>query len=163
MNGGANGDIRIVHLLDAPAALPILVKWFIGEWTPWYGPAGDGDAQADLAACAARDALPLCLVVLNEGSELLGTASLRPESVGSELGVGPWLAAFLVGENERRRGVGTALVAAIEGEARRLGYEAIYTSTDSADGIVRRLGWQPFGASESLRGPVAVYRQDLAR
>ena len=154
-------DLGIVHLLEAPGAVDTLAEWFADEWAPWYGPGGEGDAEGDLAACRSRDALPICLVALSESGDVLGTASLRSESVGSELGVGPWLAAVLVPREHQGQGVGTALVAAIEAEARRLGFECLYTSTSTAEGLLKRRGWEAFGASQSLRGPVAVYRRRL--
>ena len=150
---------RIVHLLEAPDVLRALVRRFVEEWAPWYGP---DDAEDDLTACRSQSELPLCLVVLGERGEVLGTAALKSESVGSEPGVGPWLAAVLVNKDHRGEGIGTALVEAIEKEAGRLGFEAIYTSTNAAAGIMARRQWQTFGASDSLRGPVTVYRKQLA-
>lgn len=152
---------RIAHLIDAPEAAPTLAQWFVDEWTPWYGPEGPGDAEADLAACHGRDVLPICLVALDTDSGVLGTAALKSESVGSETGAGPWLAALLVGRDHRGRGVATALVEAIENEARRLGYEWIYTSTDAAEDIMERRGWQVNGTTQSLRGPITIYRRYL--
>lgn len=158
MNGAS---IRIAHLKDFPGHLPILEQWFIKEWTPWYGPNGAGDARADLQACSGKDTLPICLVALDEGGDLLGTAALKSDSVGSELGVGPWLAAFLVAPEHRGKGVGTALVEAIETEAAHLGFEYIYISTDSAQHILERRGWEKFGRTQSLRGALSVYRCTL--
>jgi len=100
--------MRIVHLLEVPEVVPTLVRWFIEEWGPWYGPDGPGDAHADLAACGSRDALPICLVAFGMDGELLGTAALKCESVSSEIGAGPWLAVVLVGANHQGKGVGTA-------------------------------------------------------
>lgn len=154
-------ELRIVHLLDVPDAAPVLTRWFVAEWGPWYGPGGAGDAGADLAACRSRDELPLCLVALNPDDTVLGTAALKAVSAGAELGVGPWLAAFLVGPDFRGCGVGTALVAGIEDEARRLGLDAIYVSAGAAESILVRRGWQEFGSTETLRGPVTVYRRGL--
>ncbi len=151
-------NIRIVHLVDVPGAAAVLARWFVDEWTPWYGPDGAGDAEADLAECRSRDELPICLVALDAEDAVLGTAALKYESVGSELGVGPWLAAVLVGAAHRGQGVATALVAAVEDQARRLGFAAIHTSTDGAAGIMERRGWRAFGATRSLRGLVTVYR-----
>ena len=152
---------RIVHLIEAPEAAVTLARWFVDEWTPYYGPDGPGDAARDLAACDSRDALPICLVALDADGTVLGTATLKTESVGSELGVGPWLGGLLVGPAHRGRGVGTALVAAIEAEARRLGVPALYTSTDTAEAMLERRGWTRFGRADSLRGETAVYRKDL--
>ena len=97
--------------------------------------------------------------VLNTNGDVLGTAALKTESVGDETGAGPWLAALLVGKDHRGRGVGTALVEAIEQEARRLGFASIYTSTELAAATMERRGWQAIGSTQSLRGPVAVYRR----
>lgn len=154
--------LRIVHLIDAPDAVPVLARWFVEAWSPWYGPGGPGNAERDLAACRSRDALPVCLVAMTTDREVLGTAALKADSIGSELGDGPWLAAMLVNERRRGKGVGTALVEAIEAEARRLGYHSICTSTDTAKSIVERRGWRAIGVAGSLRGSVTVYRKLLA-
>ena len=151
-------ELSFAHLCDVPEMLPVLEQWFVQEWEPWYGPNGQGDAKADLAACAHRDTLPICLVALDADRAVLGTASLKAGSVGDELGVGPWLAAVLVAEEHQGKGIGTALVQAIEEEATRMGFDAIYTSTDTAKNIMERRGWTPFGETQSLRGPLTVYR-----
>ena len=152
------GNMRIIHLVDMPEALPTLAEWFVSEWEPWYGPAGEGDALADLAACRSGVAIPLCLVAVDDGDQVMGTASLKSESVGSEHYLGPWLAALLVKAELPGKGVGSALVAAIENEARRLGLSEIFCSADASAGILERRGWQSVAKTESLRGPISVYR-----
>lgn len=156
---------RIEHLCDAPGAAPgaapTLAAWFIAEWEPWYGSGGDAAAAADLAACASRDALPICLVALDDGDVPLGTVALKQESAGSETGQGPWLAALLVDPARRREGIATALIATLEDEARRLGFAAIYTSTDTAASLMQRRGWTEVGTTDTLRGRVAIFRRDL--
>ncbi len=153
-------SISMVHLCDHPELLSGLDAWFVHEWAPWYGPDGDGDAKADLAAFRTRDALPICLVALDARQNVVGTAALKADSVGSELGVGPWLAAVLVADDHREQGIGTALVGAIEREAERLGFDTIYTSTDTAGRIMERRGWTPIAETQSLTGPLVVYRWD---
>lgn len=148
----------IALLADRPDLIPTLTDWFVAEWAPHYGAGGPGDAASDLRGCLNRDSLPVAAVALDADDALLGTAALKEESVGSELGVGPWLAAFLVAPEHRGQGVGTALVAAIEGEAARLGFAELYTATDTAQGLLKRRGWRLFGNTESLRGPLKVYR-----
>ena len=153
--------MKILHLCDVPEAVPVLAAWFVEEWMPYYGPDGPGDALADLEACTQKDALPVCLVALDEGGEVLGTAALKEDSVGSDVAGGPWLAAFLVGQAHRSRGVGTALIGAIEDVAKDLEFDAVYTSTDSASGIVEKRGWRKIGKASSLKGRVDVYRRAL--
>lgn len=153
--------MKICHLIDVPQAVPVLAAWFVEEWRPYYGPDGPGDAEDDLRACMRKDALPICLVALDDQGDVLGTAALKHVSVGSDVADGPWLAAFLVGQAHRDRGVGTALVGAIEDAARDLGFDSVYTSTDGAGGIVERCGWRLVGDTQSLRGEVGVYCKTL--
>ncbi|MBF0370830.1 MAG: GNAT family N-acetyltransferase [Magnetococcales bacterium] len=154
-----SSDIQIIHLCDIPWAANILAKWFMEEWRPWYGPNGKGDAQSDLASCCDKDRLPICIVALSsETEEVLGTAALKTESTGSELGVGPWLGALLVSKEYRGRGIGSSLIKSIEMEALRLGFSSIYSSMDSTASILDRRRWQKFSQAESLRGKVVVYR-----
>ncbi len=156
-------NLRIVHLVDFPQAIPVLTRWFIKEWEPFYGPGGPGDAKADLAACCRRDELPIGLVALGMDNDVLGTAALKSSSVGGELGVGPWLAALLVGKDHRGRGVGRGLVNAIVGEAGRLGFDAIYTSSELDGSIMAGRGWQAFGSTQSLKGPITVFRRGVGQ
>ena len=156
-------SLRIVHLVDFPEAIPDLTRWFIEEWEPYYGSEGPGDAKADLAACCRRDELPIGLVALDMDDDVLGTAALKSSSVGDELGVGPWLAALVVGKDHRGRGVGRALVNAIEEEASRLGFDAIYTSSELDERVMAGRGWQAIGATQSLKGPITVYRREVGR
>lgn len=151
----------IVFLADAPSAAPMLADWFLSEWQPYYGTDGTGDATEDLAACMRRDALPLALVALDAEGRPLGTAALKTESAGSELGLSPWLAAVLVGPPHRGRGIGSALVTAIEGEARRLGHPMLYTSTDTMSGLLQRRGWRAINGTDTLRGRATIYRLEL--
>jgi predicted N-acetyltransferase YhbS len=157
----ATTDIRIIPLADAIETIPVLERWFIAEWAPYYGPEGMGNSLDDLMACCNRHELPLALVALDGKGNVLGTAALKDESVGSKAGQSPWLAAFLVGPKHRRRGVGTRLVAAIEQQARRLDFDALYVSTDAAENIVKNRGWSPLDTVPSLRGPITVYRLDM--
>ncbi len=130
---------------------------------PYYGPDGPGDAEKDLHESCNRDDLPVALVALDNDGTVLGTAALKRESVGSELGLGPWLAAFYVPIEHRKRGIGSALVEAIENKARNFGFESIFVSTDAAENIIRRRGWTLLEKpAESLRGPVAVYKLRLS-
>ncbi|MCG8557895.1 MAG: GNAT family N-acetyltransferase [Proteobacteria bacterium] len=149
-------DIRIRYLADTQDALATLVDWFVDEWRPYYGSDGPGNAEADLRESMNRDALPICLVAATDAGDIAGCISLKSESI-SHPELTPWGAAFLVAPTYRRQGIGTMLVAALEKEARRLGFSQLYMSTDAATRIVERRGWRAFDTTESLRGTITVY------
>ncbi len=157
----APSALRLRHLTDVPDAVPVLVRWFVEEWEPYYGPDGPGDAEVDLRAAKTRDDLPICLVAVDDGGDVLGTAALKANSIPSHAHLTPWLGAVLVAPAHRRTGVGTALIGGIEEEARRLGFERIYVATDTAVAIIERRGWRMFDEAPTLRGVVGVYRLEL--
>ena len=156
-------DIKTLHLFERPEFTSTLVHWFMDEWEPYYGRTGPGNAKKDLEACAGLDTLPICLIALDERDRLLGTIALKETSVGSELDVGPWLAALLVDLQYQGRGVGPVLIEAIASEAARLGFKKIYTSGQPDDAVFQSQGWSPYGETESLRGPLIVYERVLDR
>lgn len=154
--------LKVVLLADRPALGRVLGRWFVDAWPCWYGPDGPGDPHADITAACQRDALPLCVIAMDADDTPLGTATLKTDSLGSDLGVGPWLAAWLVHPAHRRLGIGTALVRAIEAQAARLGFDAVYITTGLAGGMLRRRGWEPFGVAQAPDGPIPVHRRRLA-
>jgi len=147
----------ICHLAEVLEVLPVLVRWFVEEWGDYYGPGGPGDAEADLKAASYRDRLPVGLVAVDDNRQPLGTVALKAESVPSHRHLSPWLAALLVAPEHRQKGIGAALIAALEDEARRLGFEHLYTATDTASGLIERRGWRAFDQAPTLRGTVPVY------
>jgi GNAT superfamily N-acetyltransferase len=153
--------MKIIPLVNFPEAIPTLTKLFVKTWGPYYGPAGPGDADTDLRGCLNRDSLPLALVAIDDHGQVLGTAALKTESVETHRHLSPWLAAVVVRMAARRNGVATALVAAIEHEAHRLGHDALYTGTLCLSGLMRRRGWEGVDEAPSLRGAMTVYRLDL--
>lgn len=155
---GAGGIFRLDLLANLPEAIDVLERMFVAEWEPWYGPGGKGNARADLTASLNRNELPLCMIALTPDNEILGTASLKSDSVGSEHGAGPWLSALLVRSGHRGNRIGTSLVEAIEIEAVRLGHSHIFASTDTARNLLERRGWQPFGTTNSLKGPLVSFK-----
>lgn len=152
-------DVNIGLLADHLDVIPTLVTWFEDEWEPYYGPSGPGDAEGDVTASANRASLPICLVAF-VGDELVGTIALKDASI-SHPELKPWGAAMLVRSAWRRRGVGTALVEALEKLARDLGYPKLYMSTDAANSIVESRGWKAFDSADSLRGTITVYEFSL--
>ena len=156
----------IVPLEDAPGALEPLVRRYEAEWTGYYGREGPGDAEADLRAClaAGADALPRCLVAVDGAGGPLGTAALKADGLGSDHFEGPWLAALLVIPAHRRHGIGRGLIAAVEGEARRLGFAGVSVATEprTLGRMLLPRAWRPLGRIDSADGMQTVYRKELA-
>ncbi len=152
--------VRVDSLCDRLELIPELAHWFEAEWTPYYGPDGPGagTAEQDLRRCCNRDALPLALVALDDGGRLAGTAALKTDSLDTHPQLGPWLAALVATSAEAE----AALVQAIEVEARRLGFDTVYTGMDEESAVLRQRGWSVIGRSSSLRGPIAVFEKTLA-
>ncbi len=124
-----------------PEALPVLRQWFEEEWASYYGPDGPGDAQRDLMAYANRGSLPVGVVAFRDGV-LCGIAALKADSIASHRHLAPWAAAGLVKASERGQGIGAQLLAALEQEARNLGFDQIYCGTSTAESLLTRCGWQ---------------------
>ncbi|NNE84517.1 MAG: GNAT family N-acetyltransferase [Alphaproteobacteria bacterium] len=144
------------------AAIPVLAELFVEAWGPYYGPAGPGDAEHDLRSCCNRDEMPLALVALDTTQNILGTAALKPHSLETHRHLNPWLAAMLVAPDQRGKGIASALITAIEDEARRLGFASLYSDTASGSALLERQGWQKLEADiQTLREPATLYCLDL--
>ena len=161
--------VSIELLADHPEILEDLERWFVEEWEPYYGVEGPGDARTDLLECCRRDELPLALVAFDDGV-VCGTAALRRRSVSTHEHLTPWLAAVLVRPEYRGRGIGEALVEAIEGRAREFGFHELYVGTSVPEASERRggdpefylkRGWKLIDSSPYFAGDVAILRRSL--
>jgi GNAT superfamily N-acetyltransferase len=152
--------LRVEWLADHPEVLPILREWFETEWEAYYGPAGPGNAQQDLAAYASRCALPIGVIAFWE-NQLCGVAALKPASIATHSHLAPWAAAGLVSPPYRRRGIGTTLVRALEDLARHLGYARIYCGTSTASRLLKRRGWHIMDRVTDDGENVAIYQKTL--
>jgi GNAT superfamily N-acetyltransferase len=154
-------DIRIAPLAAHPEVLPVLAAWFQVEWPAWYGPGGPGDAEQDLRDFANRGSLPVGVVAFREG-RLCGVAALKAQSIASHAQLSPWAAAGLVEPTLRQRGIGAALLAALEAEARALGYPSIYCATSTAASLLERAGWSLLETVQHDGQALGLYRKALA-
>jgi len=153
-------EVLIEPLALHPEVLPVLQQWFETEWSSYYGPGGPGDAQRDLQAYANRGSLPVGVVAFREG-RVCGIAALKAESIASHRHLSPWAAAGLVAPSERGQGIGARLIAALEQEARSLGFQSIYCGTSTAESLLVRCGWQLHERILHEGEPLGIYRKDL--
>lgn len=103
------------------------------------------------ARTADEDAAGLRLLLAGDGFETALVARIGDASVGTCLLVRhelepahdftPWLAGLVVDDAHRGRGIGRALVAAIEAHAASIGVERLYLYTWEARDFYAGLGW----------------------
>jgi GNAT superfamily N-acetyltransferase len=127
-------------------------------WREW-GYSSVGRCADDLARCE-TESLPIRLVAV-AGNVAVGIVNLIESNLPTHTHLRPWLAGLYVWPQERRRGVGTALCAALEGEARRLELDHLYLYTESAEGFYRRLGWSTVETAEWEGEPIAIMVKHL--
>lgn len=152
--------IRIAPLNSDPDTINTLVRMYLEQWPDWYGPDGPGDGRGDLESCLGEaDALPSCLVAYEVSGQVLGSVCLRWNSPGSDRHPGAWMTGLLVEGKYRNAGVGTALVAAAEKEARRLEFSDLHASTSSAGRLLMRRAWREIDETTSSDVQLKIYRK----
>ena len=138
---GPREPFRIEHLADHPDAIPTIARWHFDQWGRKSPTRNVASATARLRGHLRRDATPLTLVAL-QGGLVVGSAALvcqdmkdaRPE-------LSPWLADVFVDPARRRRGVASALVAALVAKARALGIETLHLYTPDQERLYARHGF----------------------
>ena len=139
MNG-----IQISYLIDHPEYIPQLGQWLFEQWGSILGEETPAARIEKLKRHLNRDTLPIAWVAHANG-QVLGTAALRVHDLEDRQDLTPWLGGVLVGTQFRCRGIGEALCAAVEGEARSRGIETLYLFTLDLEAWYSRLGWRVLG------------------
>jgi predicted N-acetyltransferase YhbS len=133
--------LQIVPLVEHPELIDQVAAWGFAEW----GHLNPGQTlQSRTAWIRERmniDRVPIVLVARDDAGPMVGTASLLFDDLEGDPR-NPWLASVFVPAEQRGKGVASALVAAIEDAARRLGYPMLYLFTTSAARLYARLGWR---------------------
>ncbi len=155
-------DWPIRPLRDCPEAARALVAAFEAEWPNWYGPGGQGDAAADLAAYANPEgALPVGVVALGPDGAPIGIAVLKAAFTPEFAHLSPWASAGWVRPDLRRRGLGALLLQALEAEGRRLGCTHLYCATTTAVTLLEREGWTAHAQTVHDGGLIGIYQRAL--
>lgn len=98
--------------------------------------------QVELAAFVRRGGTHEAAVVAEVDGRLAGCCLLAPREIDQQHEVGPWLAGLIVEPGLRRRGIGAALVRAVENEARRRAVSRLFLYTSTAQAFYAALGWR---------------------
>jgi len=136
--------VRISYLIEHPEYIPQLAQWLFEEWDSILGEKIPEARIKKLQAHLNRDKLPIAWVA-HESRRPLGTAALRVHDIEGREDLTPWLGGVFVGPQFRRRGIGAALCARVEDEARSRGIQTLYLFTLDKQEWYSRLGWTLFG------------------
>lgn len=123
----------------------------------WHRPRPSEDALFDINSFCNRDKLPICLVAMKRGL-FVGSVVLRQKS-GSHHHLGPWVTSLFVIREERRKGIGTKLIEAVENLSANLGFSKIYSRSATAVDFFRKIDWISFDRIEESN--LTIFIRDL--
>ena len=136
--------VRISYLIEHPEHIPQLAQWVFEQWGSIIGEKTPETRIKNLQAHMNRDKLPIAWVAHASG-QLLGCAALRVDELEGREDLTPWLGGVFVGSHFRRQGIGAALCATVEDEARSRGIQTLYLFTLDKQAWYSRLGWTVLG------------------
>ena len=146
-------NVRIVHLFEQPEHLRLVAGWIWGEfWRDKPGVTVDTLA-ARLGEARDPDRVPLSLLAVEDGAPV-GTVNLVHSDSETRPDLHPWLAALVVAPAARGRGIGSALVRALNAHAARLGFAELFLGTD-IPAFYARLGAERV---QTVRGELCIMR-----
>ena len=134
---------QISCLADYPEHLPQLAMWQFEEWDSILGEKSIEPRITKLKTHLNRDRLPIAWIAHSNG-QLLGSAALRIHDIDGWENLSPWLGGVIVGSEFRRRGIGAALCATVEENARSFGIRTLYLFTLDKQPWYSRMGWKVF-------------------
>jgi predicted N-acetyltransferase YhbS len=133
--------VRVEPLLAHPQHVPFVARLVYREF--WHGVSGGLSEEYLSRAFGGRTEPGRVLKsrVALEGDEPLGCVHLIDHDDHTLPDLYPWLAALVVIPGRRGLGIGSALVRALLGDARGMGFQRVWLGTDGP-GFYERLGAQ---------------------
>src|SRR5947208_16411748 len=144
--------VRISYLIEHPEYIPQLAQWLFEHWGSILGEETPGARIKKLKAHMNRDKLPIAWVAHANG-QLLGTAALRARDLQGRDDLNPWLGGVFVGPHGGRRGIGAALCATVEDEARSRERQTLHMFMLVTQAWYSRLGWPVLRARVGQQPP----------
>jgi GNAT superfamily N-acetyltransferase len=102
--------------------------------------------------------MPVVLVA-HERDGPVGTIALRAWFADEPMPETPWVRQLYVFPRHRGRGVGSALIHAIEQRAAALGFARLYVATTRIEPFLTSRGWEVFRRIEHAGEPMAWLRK----
>jgi len=96
-----------------------------------------------------------------QGSEPVGSASLKMQEMDTHKHLLHWLGTVYVHPEYRRQGIGSQLVERAMAEAQRPGLSELYLYTVNRERMYARLEWRPVERTRYQEQQVLIMRRDL--
>jgi predicted N-acetyltransferase YhbS len=143
MQDQAHLNVTISYLADHEAFLPRIAEWQQAQFG-YLNPAVTVEQRADrLRDSLRKDRLPMALVAVDQGTQLVGCASILATTLTHQH-LTPWLSSVYVPPEQRGRGIASALSLRANDEVARLGYETLHLFTPKSEHLYSRIGWKTF-------------------
>ena len=152
--------VQIGYLIDYPEYVPQLAQWLFEQWDFILGERNPETRIKQLREQMNRDELPIAWVAHRNG-QLFGTAALQVDGPEGREGLTPWLSRVIVSPHFRRLGIGAALCAHVEDEARSREIQTLYLFTLDKQAWFSRLGWSILGPCLWRERPGDIMRKQL--
>lgn len=153
-----NETLEIAYLADHPEHIPTCASWIYGQWGSQSGGTYEG-ALRKFTAGANKEEIPITFIALHD-KKPAGTVSLWATD-SSIRDLTPWMAAVFVHPFHRGFKISMALIDRLIDEARHLDKKEIYLSTESAQGLYTKFGWEEIGTHDSPYGKASLMRISL--
>ena len=153
--------MELGYLMDHEEFIPCLVRWHHSEWS--YLRPGESleERETRLRGYCGRRQIPTVIISFS-GTDLLGSALLLPSDMDTRKELSPWLAGVFVAPNQRRKGIGAALVSRIIEEAQSLNVSTLYLYTPDKEQFYSRRGWSVMDRTVYRKTSVVVMSHGLA-
>lgn len=135
--------IEIADISQRPEAIDPLSSWNYGYWADRTPEVRFDQWRQLYRECANTQGLqiPLTIVGLEDGAVFGGVTIVEVDDIHDFPDYFPWIAALVVGETFRGRGLGSILLDAAIAKARQLGFHHVFLWTDSRNEWYGRHGW----------------------
>ena len=121
---GNQQGMRIEHLAERIAVIPILASWVQEEWGHLLPDVTFEALVSEFEERTTNHKIPETFVAVKD-TKLVGMASIVKHDMSTRKDLSPWLAAVYVAPESRNRGIGSRLVRTVMQEADTLGLEML--------------------------------------
>lgn len=156
------------ELKEAPEYLAQLAQWHHAEWTHLNPGLTLQERMEEMQDHLNADSVPTTFVAhkvsdaTDQSPILLGSASVIANDMDTKPELRPWLASVYVDVEQRKQGVGGALVKQVMAFAKANGVKDLYLFTPDQKHFYQNLGWQVIEETDYRGEAVTVMSASLA-